>query len=52
MAFAHFSVHQRMGSLPLQNRGELAALYSWIFLLITILGPGHYALDMILRDTT
>jgi putative oxidoreductase len=48
MAFAYFSVHQRLGPLPLQNHGELATLYSWIFLLIAILGPGPYALDAIL----
>jgi putative oxidoreductase len=33
---------------PLQNHGELATLYSWIFLLIAILGPGRFALDTVL----
>lgn len=49
MAYAYFSVHQPMGLLPLQNNGELAALYCWIFLLIAILGPGSFALDNLLR---
>jgi putative oxidoreductase len=29
--------------------GEPAALYCWIFLLIAILGPGAFALDMMFR---
>lgn len=49
MAYAYFSVHQPMGLFPLQNNGELAALYCWIFLLVTILGPGSFALDHVLR---
>lgn len=49
MAFAYFTVHQPLGLLPLQNDGEPAALYCWIFLLITILGPGTFALDAVLR---
>jgi putative oxidoreductase len=49
MAFAYFTVHQPQGLLPLQNHGELAVLYCWIFLLIAILGPGRFALDTLLR---
>src|SRR5947208_3199399 len=33
MAYAYFTVHAPMGLLPLQNMGEPAAVYSWIFLL-------------------
>jgi putative oxidoreductase len=40
MAYAYFTVHQSLALLPLQNMGEPAALYSWIFLLIAVLGPG------------
>jgi len=39
MAFAYFTMHQPLGLLPLQNYGEPAVLYSWIFLLIAISGP-------------
>jgi len=49
MAFAYFTVHQRLGLLPLQNDGETAVLYCWIFLLIAVLGPGPLALDTVLR---
>jgi putative oxidoreductase len=45
MAYAYFTVHQPMAALPIQNMGELAALYSWIFLLIAVLGAGSFALD-------
>ena len=50
MAFAYFTVHQPRGLLPIQNYGELAALYSWIFLLIAALGAGSFALDALLRQ--
>jgi putative oxidoreductase len=49
MAFAYFTVHQPQGILPIQNHGELAVLYCWIFLLITVLGSDPYALDTMLR---
>ncbi len=49
MAYAYFTVHQASGLLPLQNKGELAALYSWVFLLIAIVGPGAFAIDAIRR---
>lgn len=49
MAYAYFTVHQAAGALPLQNKGELAALYSWIFLLIAIVGPGALAVDAVRR---
>ncbi|RZQ65342.1 DoxX family protein [Amycolatopsis suaedae] len=45
MAYAYFVVHQPMGLLPMQNMGEQAALYAWVFLLIAVVGPGACALD-------
>jgi putative oxidoreductase len=45
MAFAYFTVHQPHAVLPLQNHGELAAMFSWTFLLIAALGPGWFSLD-------
>lgn len=50
MAYAYFVVHVPMGGvIPLENMGEPAALYSWIFLLIAVLGPGGFALDDVVR---
>ena len=49
MAYAYFTVHQASGLLPMQNKGELAALYCWTFLLIAIVGPGALAVDAIRR---
>ncbi|WP_291412735.1 DoxX family protein [Actinophytocola sp.] len=49
MAYAYFTVHQPIALLPIPNGGEPAALYSWIFLLIGILGPGAFALDTLRR---
>jgi putative oxidoreductase len=49
MAFAYFTVHQPQALLPLQNHGELAVLYCWIFLLIATLGPGPFAFDTMRR---
>ena len=45
MAVAYFSVHQEMGTWPIQNRGELAALYAFAFLYIAAHGPGIASLD-------
>ena len=45
MAFAYFVVHVGKigGILPLQNQGEPAALYCWIFLFIAAKGPGIWS---------
>lgn len=45
MAVAYFMVHQPQALLPLHNRGELAALYSWIFLTISAKGSGVWSVD-------
>lgn len=49
MAYAYFTSHQPDGVLPLQNKGELAALYSWVFLMIAVVGPGALSLDAMRR---
>lgn len=47
MAFAYFIGHAPQGNvlLPILNAGELAALYSFLFLFISVSGPGSFALD-------
>ncbi|WP_370967975.1 DoxX family protein [Amycolatopsis sp. cg9] len=49
MAYAYFTVHAPMGLLPLQNMGEPAAVYSWIFLLFAAIGPGRFAIDTLIK---
>ena len=48
MAYAYFSVHQKHALLPMANGGEPAALFSWAFLLIAIVGAGPLAFDALL----
>lgn len=49
MAYAYFVVHQPQAVFPIQNGGELAALFCWAFLLIAVLGPGRWVLSALLR---
>lgn len=49
MAVAYFMAHAPGGLLPLQNRGELAALYSFVFLFLAVAGGGTWSLDNPLR---
>jgi len=48
MAYAYFTVHQPKALFPIQNTGELAAVYSWVFLLLAFTGPGAWALEKVL----
>ncbi|MFI9008657.1 DoxX family protein [Actinosynnema sp. NPDC053489] len=48
MAYAYFVVHQPAGLLPIQNKGELAAVYAWVFLLLAFTGPGAWAVDNVI----
>ncbi|TMB45523.1 MAG: DoxX family protein [Deltaproteobacteria bacterium] len=45
MAFAYWMAHGMRALLPIQNQGELAALYCFVFLFIAARGPGVWALD-------
>lgn len=45
MACAYFMVHAKGGFWPLVNRGELAALFSFVFLYIATRGSGILSLD-------
>ena len=40
MAAAYFMAHQPRGGWPIQNQGELAALYCFVFLFIAARGGG------------
>jgi putative oxidoreductase len=45
MAFAYFIAHAAHGALPIQNQGELAAIYCWVFLYFAVAGGGVWSLD-------
>ena len=48
MAFAYFLVHAKQGFWPVMNRGELAALYCFVFLYLSSRGGGRYSLDALI----
>ncbi len=45
MAAAYFMAHAPNGLFPVLNQGELAALYSFVFLYFSARGGGRYSLD-------
>jgi putative oxidoreductase len=45
MAAAYFMAHQPQGTWPIQNGGELAVLYCFIFLFVATRGSGTLSLD-------
>ena len=49
MAVAYFKAHATQGFWPLLNGGELAALYSFVFLFIAAAGPGPWSVDAFVR---
>ena len=51
MAYAYFVMHQPRGLLPLQNGGELAAVYSWAFLLLVFAGAGAWSIDKLRQSS-
>ena len=51
MAVAYFLAHQPRGTLPIQNQGELAALYAFVFLYIAAHGSGIWSVDNSFRTS-
>lgn len=51
MAAAYFIAHQPRGGLPIQNQGELAALYAFVFLFVAARGSGLWSLDALRRPS-
>jgi len=45
LAFAYFMAHQPKGPLPIQNGGELAVIYCFVFLYLATNGGGPFALE-------
>src|SRR5215213_2360814 len=48
MAVAYFQMHAPGGFWPLQNKGELAVLYCFVFLFLALAGGGEWSLDRLL----
>ena len=48
MAYAYFVVHQPQALWPSTNGGELSVLFCWSFLLVAVLGAGHWSVDAVL----
>ena len=49
MAFAYFIAHAPQDFWPIVNRGELAALYVFVFLYLAAAGGGPWSVDRLLR---
>jgi putative oxidoreductase len=45
MAVAYFMAHAPQGFYPLLNQGELAVLYCFVFLYLSVAGGGSWSLD-------
>jgi len=50
MAVAYFWMHQPNGTLPIQNGGEAAALYAFIFLYIAAKGSGRWSVASAMKN--
>ena len=50
MAFAYFIGHFPHGFWPIQNHGEPAVLFCFIFLFLSAAGGGPYSLDQVIRS--
>ena len=50
MAVAYFKYHAPEGFFPILNKGELAVVYSFLFLLFAVLGGGRYSIDARIRS--
>jgi putative oxidoreductase len=48
MAVAYWMVHAAQAFYPLQNQGDAAILYCFVFLYIAAAGAGPWALDKVL----
>jgi len=52
MAFAYFLGHAHRSFFPIQNGGNLAIMYSFVFLYIFFAGAGPWSLDAVLSKRT
>ncbi len=50
MAYAYYTMHFPQGRVPIQNGGELAVLYCFVFLYIAAHGVGTWGVDRTARS--
>ena len=50
MAVAYFMAHAPHGFLPLQNKGELAVVYCFLWLFVAAHGAGLWSLDSVIAS--
>jgi putative oxidoreductase len=49
MAVAYFMVHAKMGGFfPIQNHGESAVIYCWVFFFMVFYGAGLWSIDALI----
>ena len=48
MAVAYFMAHAPGGFFPIQNHGESAVIYCFVFLFIVFYGPGRFSIDALI----
>ena len=51
MAVAYFMAHAPGAFLPILNQGELAVMYSFVFLYFSVAGAGAYSVDAAIRKS-
>ncbi|MDI1310145.1 MAG: DoxX family protein [Methylotenera sp.] len=51
MAVAYFMAHAPGGFLPILNQGELAVMFSFVFLYFSAAGSGAFSLDSMLKKS-
>ena len=49
MAVAYFKAHAPAGFWPIQNKGEAAVIFCFVFLFIAAHGAGRYSIDALAR---
>lgn len=49
MAVAYFMAHAPSGALPIMNQGELAVMFSFVFLYLSVAGAGAFSVDAMLK---
>ena len=52
MAFAYFLEHAPQGFMPIDNGGDLAVLFCFVFFYLVFAGPGPWSLDAMIKPVT